>query len=457
MYTGDDFNYAELMAGDDRASRTACSASSTRSRRPPPPRSTASPPATAPAMTRSSGPTVTLSRRLFEAPTQYYKCGVVFLAWLNGFQAHFRMIGGAESARGILHYADLFRLADKAGLLVDPDLAAARMGLLCRLNGSARLLRGMRPNILFITADQWRGDCLGLAGHPRVRTPNLDALAKEGTAFLRHYTQATPCSPARACLYTGLYQMTTRVVRNGTPLDARHDTIAKMLRRAGYDPTLFGYTDQAVDPRTTSGDDPWLRTYEGVLPGFTTRLRLPEDNGPWLSWLAARGHDIPDDPGTSTCRRPAPASARPPRPRATSQDETETAFLTGEMLRWLGEQPADRPWCAHLSFLRPHPPFVVPEPFDTLYDPADPLPFARRASAAERRGAASARRLLARHRQAGSEPFRHRRRGRARRDLGGRRLPHPPRRLLGHDRRGRSPDRPPRRRPSRPPASTRTR
>jgi hypothetical protein len=82
-------------------------------------------------------PTVALSRRLFEAPTQFYKSGVVFLAWLNGFQPHFRMVGGAESARGILHYADLFRLADKAGLLRDPELAASRMTLLCRINGIA--------------------------------------------------------------------------------------------------------------------------------------------------------------------------------------------------------------------------------------------------------------------------------------------------------------------------------
>ena len=80
-------------------------------------------------------PTVALSRRLFEAPTQYYKSGVVFLAWLNGFQDHFRMIGGAESARGILHYADLFRLADKAGLFTLPERAARRMAHLCALNG----------------------------------------------------------------------------------------------------------------------------------------------------------------------------------------------------------------------------------------------------------------------------------------------------------------------------------
>jgi arylsulfatase A-like enzyme len=236
-----------------------------------------------------------------------------------------------------------------------------------------------RPNILFITADQWRGDTPGPAGHPRIRTPNLDGLAREGVAFLSHYGQATPCSPARACLYTGLYQMTTRVVRNGTPLDQRHDTVAKMLRRGGYDPTLFGYTDQALDPRSTTPDDPWLRTYEGVLPGFTTRVRLPEDNGPWLSWLAARGHAIPEERWDIYLPRAGASETPTTSPARYGADETETAFITGEFLRWLGEQPAGRPWCAHLSFLRPHPPYIVPEPYNTHYDPADPLPFARAA------------------------------------------------------------------------------
>ena len=65
-----------------------------------------------------------------------------------------------------------------------------------------------RPNVLLITADQWRGDCLSAMGHPLVNTPNLDRLAQQGVLFERHYAGAAPCSPARACLYTGLYQMT---------------------------------------------------------------------------------------------------------------------------------------------------------------------------------------------------------------------------------------------------------
>lgn len=223
----------------------------------------------------------------------------------------------------------------------------------------------MRPNVLLITADQWRADCLGLLGHG-VRTPSIDALARRGTLFERHFAQAVPCGPSRACLYTGLYQMTNRVVRNGTPLDARHDTLALAMRRAGYDPTLFGYTDQAADPRGLPPADPALRTYEGVLPGFTARVRLPEDSGPWLSWLRARGVPVP--PGLDIHRPRGGAADRPVRtPPVYSAEETETAFLTGEVLRWLSEQRDDRPWFAHVSYLRPHPPFVVPEPYNDAY------------------------------------------------------------------------------------------
>ena len=72
-------------------------------------------------------PTVPLSRHIFKTPTRFYKTGVVFMAWLNGHQDHFTMVGGQESARSLLHFAELFRLADQAGLLQDPDLAADRM------------------------------------------------------------------------------------------------------------------------------------------------------------------------------------------------------------------------------------------------------------------------------------------------------------------------------------------
>ena len=86
-------------------------------------------------------------------------------------------------------------------------------------------------NVLFITADQWRGDCLSALGHPCVRTPHLDRLAESGVLFTRHFSQATPCGPGRASLYTGLYLHNHRVVVNGTPLDARHTNVALIDRR----------------------------------------------------------------------------------------------------------------------------------------------------------------------------------------------------------------------------------
>src|ERR1019366_5548062 len=98
---------------------------------------------------------------------------------------------------------------------------------------------------------------------------------REGVRFASQFSQAAPCAPGRASLYTGMYQMNHRVVANGSPLDRRFDNVAKAARRAGYEPTLFGYTDQAVDPRDATGPgDPRLQTYEDILPGFEVGLRL---------------------------------------------------------------------------------------------------------------------------------------------------------------------------------------
>ena len=224
--------------------------------------------------------------------------------------------------------------------------------------------------VLLITADQWRGDTLGAVGHPVVRTPNLDSLARDGTLFARHFAQASPCGPARACLLTGRYLMNHRTVGNGTPLDARHTNIALEARRAGYDPTLFGYTDTTVDPRGLPPSDPRLRTYEGVLPGMTAGLVVPEDAKPWLAHLRARGYG---DLTAETAYRPQEGALGDRgvtfAPAAYGADDSDTAFVVGEALRWLSVR-AGEPWFLHLSLLRPHPPWIAPEPYNALYDPA---------------------------------------------------------------------------------------
>jgi hypothetical protein len=135
MYTGDDFNYAALIAGDgERYSHALLGIFDA-----------IAPAASAALAELATGnveafhailaPTVPLSRHIFAAPTRFYKTGVVFMAWLNGHQSHFTMVGGQQSARSLPHLAEIFRLADRAGLLSDPERAVARMRTLLALHG----------------------------------------------------------------------------------------------------------------------------------------------------------------------------------------------------------------------------------------------------------------------------------------------------------------------------------
>ena len=142
MYTGDDFDYAELIAGDGYGEGGQGHSDALQGIFD----------AIAPAANAALGslrrndlqtfhdilaPTVPLSRHIFQAPTRFYKTGVVFMAYLNGHQDHFVMVGGQQSTRSLPHLAELFRLADQAGLLADPDRAAARMGAVLAVHGVA--------------------------------------------------------------------------------------------------------------------------------------------------------------------------------------------------------------------------------------------------------------------------------------------------------------------------------
>ena len=243
---------------------------------------------------------------------------------------------------------------------------------------------GTVDNVLFITADQWRGECLSALGHPVVKTPHLDALAGAGTLFRQHYSQATSCGPARASLYTGLYQHNHRVVTNGTPLDDRHANIALEARKGGHDPALFGYTDSAVDPRGRDPDDPELRRRAGLLPGFTPVVRM-DGYLPWMNALRQRGYQVDDDP--RSLFRPNRQGIDPNRGRTFAPtwyraEDSGSAFLTDEALAYISARETT-PWFAHISYHAPHPPFVVPEPYHALYDPADVPPPVRHASAEE--------------------------------------------------------------------------
>lgn len=243
-------------------------------------------------------------------------------------------------------------------------------------------------NFLFITADQWRAECLSVLGHPTVKTPNLDALAADGVLFRNHFAQCIPCGPSRASIFTGMYLQNHRSLENGTPLDARHTNIALEFGKLGYNPTLVGYTDTTPDPRLYPAHDPRVKTYEGILPGFNRVLAMSSENFPesWAQWLKERGYKVPENPRdlyyTSVEGYPGvEARGKTYAPAPYSKEESETAFVTDKAEKFL-RKPGTRPWFLHISYLKPHRPYLAPEPYNRLYHPDD-VPDFKRASSPE--------------------------------------------------------------------------
>ncbi len=238
----------------------------------------------------------------------------------------------------------------------------------------------MSRNVLFITVDQWRGDSLSALGHPVLSTPTLDRLAAGGTLFANHWANAAPCGPSRACLYTGTYLHHNRSLNNGTPLDSRFTNVALLARQAGYDPVLFGYTDTSLDPQTLARDDPRLRSYEEILPGFRVVLYEPWEAGSqeWGRWLAAQGIEVPANP--HDLYQPmadfpgAEEHGSTWAPARFPAEKSETAFMVEALTGWLDEN-GDQPFFIHASFIRPHPPRRNPLGYHDLYDADDIPPF----------------------------------------------------------------------------------
>ena len=234
-------------------------------------------------------------------------------------------------------------------------------------------------NVLFITADQWRAECLSALGHPTVKTPHLDALARDGVLFANHFANAVPCGPSRTSLHTGMYLQNHRSGTNGTPLDARHTNWAKEAAAIGYDPVLFGYTDTSLDPRELKEDDPWLFTYEGPLPGIRPIVMMGDTPRQWTDWLRDQGYEVPEPiQGAYALRAKGPDyedGAPAPKPLAYPAKVDDTNYLVDRCMEYI--QGAEGPFIAHLSILRPHPPFIAPEPYNAMYDPMTVPGFSR--------------------------------------------------------------------------------
>jgi len=243
----------------------------------------------------------------------------------------------------------------------------------------------MPDKILLIVIDQFRADCLNGALADAAPLPNLTALMNDAACFERHYTVTTPCGPSRASLLTGLYAMNHRSIRNGTPLSSQHQTVGTHLRSAGYEPLLFGYTDTSADPSGKHFNDPDLKNYEGLAPGFDEIVRLRfEKPSSWLGYLKSQGYELPEnywdlyraDLSMDTATELNPHGSPIRSPALYHAQDSDTAFLTDRTIEELSARES-HPWFSLLTYIRPHPPFVAPAPYHCLIEP-ESIPDAHR-------------------------------------------------------------------------------
>lgn len=227
----------------------------------------------------------------------------------------------------------------------------------------AALESAERPNILFLMADEFRHDCLSAAGHPLVKTPNLDRLAQSGVRFTNAYAASPVCSPSRATLFTGRYPQVHGVVRNGLPLKAGEVALPQILKGYGYATHMVGKlhlppVDWFTRPLITSGGSG--KEYRDFL-----KKRRPDFSG--VSNTAALPETL------VTYRSPCKGDERSPLRIATSilPDELyEESWVADRAIDFLNEQKGkDHPWFLFVSMLKPHSEFVIPEPYASMYDP----------------------------------------------------------------------------------------
>lgn len=220
-------------------------------------------------------------------------------------------------------------------------------------------------NILFIVFDQLRADALFGPLSQTVALPNLRSFMQDAVSFHEHYSVTSPCGPSRASLLTGQYTMNHGSVRNGTPLARDTPNLAIALRDGGIEPLLYGYTDTSPDPRHYAEDDPILTSYEEVMHGFTEAQEMRFDNNRvWEGYLQDLGYTF--GAGKALYKPQGEAINSPALYEARHSD---TAFLTDRLLEDLPRRKG--PWCAHLTYIRPHPPFVAPAPYHSLVAPKD--------------------------------------------------------------------------------------
>jgi len=257
-------------------------------------------------------------------------------------------------------------------------------------------------NILFIMFDQLRFDYLSCAGHPHLHTPHIDWLASQGVRFTQCYVQSPVCGASRMSSYTGRYVSSHGASWNSVPLKVGEWTMGDHLRQLGMDALLLGKTHMRADAEgmrrlglapdsiigarlSECGFDPIIR--DDGLWAFGPDGAYDDQASPYNAFLRAKGYDA-DNPwhdyanaGIDNEGNIASGwlyeNAR--LPANIREEDSETPWLTRQMIRFLEKDaPArERPWMCHLSYIKPHWPYIVPAPYHNIYGPDSHKPVVR--------------------------------------------------------------------------------
>jgi len=244
-------------------------------------------------------------------------------------------------------------------------------------------------NILFIMFDQLRFDYLSCAGHPHLQTPHIDRIAEKGVRFTRAYVQSPVCGSSRMSCYTGRYTSSHGAQQNGYPLRVGEVTMGDHLRGAGMGCWLIGKTHMVVDAKgmerlglapdsvigarqAECGFDVWARDdglwaegpdgfYDAKRSPYNEYLKskgYPGDN-PWNTFANSGVEDGDIASGWFMANAGKPANI--------AEEDSETPWLTSQAIEFI--EQATGPWCAHVSYIKPHWPYIVPAPYNDMYGP----------------------------------------------------------------------------------------
>ena len=254
-----------------------------------------------------------------------------------------------------------------------------------------------KRNVLFIMCDQLRFDYLSCAGHPFLKTPNIDALAARGVRFTRAYVQSPVCGPSRMSYYTGRYMRSHGANWNGFPLRIGEPTLGDHLRRLGVRTALVGKTHMqsddegmqrlGIDPGSTigvlaseCGFEPYDRD-DGLHPAGRPHRSAPynaylrghgyDGSNPWEQWAnSGQADDGTLQNGWLLVHADKKARA--------AEEDSETPWTTRRAIDFIKEAEQDAaPWCLHLSYIKPHWPYIAPAPYHQMYDASQIVPVQR--------------------------------------------------------------------------------